>query len=63
MIVQCIVCDQTFDDSKAASHVETGPAENPEDRYYFCGDHCRDLFYEDPDVYLNDQEADLREIA
>ena len=63
MIVQCTVCDQAFDDNDAAGHFETGLAENPEGRYYFCSDQCRDLFYEDPEVYLTDEDESQREIA
>lgn len=55
MIVTCPVCENDFDARDAASKIE----HDEEERLFFCSDHCREQFDEEPQVYLEPSEEDV----
>lgn len=56
MMIYCAVCDQELRASDAASRIE-----NEEDHYFFCSDHCRELFEDEPGLYVAEQDDEMLE--
>lgn len=56
MIVPCTVCEAEIPSIEAASTLEVD-----DERYYFCSDHCRRVFDEEPWIFVEETDERLGE--